>query len=195
MAVLEKGFNYALTPKSIPKLDIVAGVETGLRQVRDAAAVVIARAKVAAILKSAEQPPNNNITQEEEEALKELKRNPEIVVLKTDKGNATVVMDSKDYDQIVNSMLTNEYVNYQVGLIPSIKFLRLLINTFGIYIRTKKLIESVTIICIVPTLFLLDSMANQKSTNQLCLSVLLFRLLILLRTIYQNFCLVFYQVW
>ena len=43
MAVLEKGFNNALTPKSIPKLDIVAGVETGLRQVRDAAAVGIAR--------------------------------------------------------------------------------------------------------------------------------------------------------
>ena len=66
MAVLEKGFNYALTPKSMPKLDIVAGVETGLRQVRDAAAVGIARAKVAAILKSAEPPSNNNITQEEE---------------------------------------------------------------------------------------------------------------------------------
>ena len=73
----------------------MAGVETGLRQVRDAAAVGIARAKVAAILKSAEPPCNNNITQEEEEALKEMKRNPEIVDLKADKGNATVVMDSK----------------------------------------------------------------------------------------------------
>ena len=59
----------------------------------------------------------------------------------------------------------------------------------------QKLIKSVTIICIVPTLFLLDSMAYQKSTNQLCLSVLFFRLLIRLRTIFQNFCLVFYQVW
>ena len=37
-----------------------------------------------------------------------MKRNPEIVVLKADKGNATVVMNSKDYDQKVNSMLTNE---------------------------------------------------------------------------------------
>ena len=45
---------------------------------RDAAAVGIARAKVAAFLKSAEPPSNNNITQEKEEALKELKRNPEI---------------------------------------------------------------------------------------------------------------------
>ena len=38
-------------------------------------------------------------------------------------------------------------------------------------------------------------MAYQKSTNQLCLFVLLFRLLIRPRIIYQNFCLVFYQVW
>ena len=107
MAVLEKGFNYAITPKSIPKSDIVAGVETGLRQVRDAAAVGIAHAKVAAILKSAEPPSNNNITQEEE-ALKELKRNPKIVVMKADKGNVTVVIDSKNYVQKVNTMLTNE---------------------------------------------------------------------------------------
>ena len=81
---------------------------TGLRQVRDTAVVGIARSKVAATLKSAAPPPNNNITQEEQEALKELKSNPEIVILKADTGNATVVMNSKDYDQKVNSMLRNE---------------------------------------------------------------------------------------
>ena len=52
--------------------------------------------------------------------LKELKRNPEIVVLKADTGNATVVTDSKDYDQKVNSMLTNEctYVKLPTRPIP-----------------------------------------------------------------------------
>ena len=29
-AVLEKGFNFAITPKFIPNLDIISGVETGL---------------------------------------------------------------------------------------------------------------------------------------------------------------------
>ena len=90
------GFNFAITHKSIPKLDIVTGVETGLRKVRNAAAVTIARSKVAEILKTASPPPNRNVTREEEEALKELKNNEKIVILKADKGNATVAMNTED---------------------------------------------------------------------------------------------------
>ena len=88
-AVLEKGFNFAITPKFIPNLDIISGVEAGLRAVRDDVAVHIARSKVSEVLKSA-KPPQRNITQEEEEALKELKQNESIVILKADKGNSTV---------------------------------------------------------------------------------------------------------
>ena len=106
-AVLEKGFNFAITPKSIPELDIVTGVETGLRKIRNAAAVTIARSKVAEILKTANPPPNRNVTREEE-ALKEWKNNEKIVILKADKGNATVVMNTEDYEEKVNSLLSDE---------------------------------------------------------------------------------------
>ena len=44
-AVLEKGFNFAITPKFVPKLDIINGVEAGVRKVRDEAVVQIARSK------------------------------------------------------------------------------------------------------------------------------------------------------
>ena len=71
-AVLEKGFTFAITSKFVPKLDIINGVEAGLRKVRDEAAVQIAGLKVSEILKSA-KPPQRNITQEEEETLKEIK--------------------------------------------------------------------------------------------------------------------------
>ena len=107
-AVLEKGFNFAITPKSIPKLDIVTGVETGLRKIRNATSVTIARSKVAEILKTASPPLNRNVTREEEEALKELKNNEKIVILKADKGNATVVMNTEDYEEKVNSLLSDE---------------------------------------------------------------------------------------
>ena len=70
-AGLEKGFNFAITPKFVPKLDIINGAEAGLRKVHDEAAVQIARSKVSEFLKSA-KPPQRNITHEEEEALKEL---------------------------------------------------------------------------------------------------------------------------
>ena len=58
--------------------------------------------------KTASPPPNRNVTREEEEALKELKNNEKIVILKADKGNATVVMNTEDYEEKVNSLLSDE---------------------------------------------------------------------------------------
>ena len=52
----KKNFNFAFTPKFIPKLDIISGVEAGLRAVRDEAAIHVARSKVFVVLKSAKPP-------------------------------------------------------------------------------------------------------------------------------------------
>ena len=104
--VLEKGFNFALSPKSLPMVDIICGVEEGLRKVNDAAAVSTARSKVAGVLKTA-RLPKRNIDKEEEQALKELKEDKDIVILKADKGNCTVIMDRPDYDQKINAMLND----------------------------------------------------------------------------------------
>ena len=108
-AVLEKGFNFAITPKFIPKLDIISGVEASLRAVREEAPVHIARSKVSEVLKSA-KPPQRNITQEEEEALKKLKQDYSIVILKADKGNSTVVMNAHEYDDKINCLLSDSSV-------------------------------------------------------------------------------------
>ena len=53
-------------------LDLVSGVEFGLRQVGDAAKVATARSKVAEILKST-KVPQNNLSHKENKALKQLK--------------------------------------------------------------------------------------------------------------------------
>ena len=98
----QKGFNFAITPKFVPKLDIINGVEAGLHKVRDEAAVQIARTKVSETLKSA-KPPQRSSTHEEEKALKELKKDENIVILKADKGNATVVMNATEYNDKINS--------------------------------------------------------------------------------------------
>ena len=55
-AVLEKGFDFAITPKFLPKLDIINGIEAGLHKVREEAAVKITRSKVSEISKSAKSP-------------------------------------------------------------------------------------------------------------------------------------------
>ena len=105
-AVLEKGFNFVITPKFIPKLDIISGVEADLRTVRDKAAVHIARSKVFEVLKPTKQP-QRNITQEEEQALKELKQDVNIVILKADKGNSTVAINTQEYYNKINCLLSN----------------------------------------------------------------------------------------
>ena len=94
-AELEKGFNFAITLKFVLKLGINNGVETGLSKVRDEAAVQIVRSKIFETLKSA-KPSQRNIAYEEEEALKEFKKDENIVILKADKGNATVVMNAQN---------------------------------------------------------------------------------------------------
>ena len=87
-------------------VDIICGVEEGLRKVNDAAAVSTARSKVAGVLKTA-RSPKRNIDKEEEQALKELKEDKDIVILKADKGNCTVIMDRPDYDQKIIALLND----------------------------------------------------------------------------------------
>ena len=144
-AVLEKRFNFAITLKFIPKLDIISGVEeAGLRAVRDDAAVHIAHSKVSEVLKSA-KPPQRNITQEEEEALKELKQDENIVILKADKGNSTVVMNAQEYNDKINCLLSDSSVYTKL----SKKSNPMSINMYGTFSKIKKLVKPNIIFYIV----------------------------------------------
>ncbi|XP_071054397.1 uncharacterized protein [Onthophagus taurus] len=62
------------------------------------------RQEVARVLKSA-KPPKSNLTVGEKKALRSIKEKSEIVVLPADKGNATVVMDRKEYDDKMMNLL------------------------------------------------------------------------------------------
>ena len=53
------------------------------------------------------RPPKRNIDKEEQQALKELKEDKDIVILKADKGNCTVIMHRPDYDQKINALLND----------------------------------------------------------------------------------------
>ena len=131
-------------------MDIINGVEAGLRKVRDEAAVQIARSKVSEILKSA-QPPQRNITHEEEEALKELKKDESIVILKADKGNATIIMNATEFNDKINCLLSDSsvYSKLSKNQIRLLKSHPMLINMCGIFSKIKKLLKPNIIFCIV----------------------------------------------
>ena len=101
--VLSKGFNFAVTPNRLPTESIICGVEAALIGLPKAKAEQI-RQDTARIL-SKSKLPANNLTREERSALRDLKENPDIVILKADKGNATVVMDKAIYKKKMEVIL------------------------------------------------------------------------------------------
>ena len=52
--------------------------------------------------------PNSNLTTDEQRALKRLKTDQNIVILPADKGRVTVVMDKTDYNNKMDSLVTDK---------------------------------------------------------------------------------------
>ena len=104
MKILKKGLGFAIAPKTILLENIVCSIEDGIKNLSDEAKDAI-RQDCALILKNA-KPPKNNISKNEHEAIKKLRNNKNIVILKADKGGATVVMNRMDYNTKMKEHLT-----------------------------------------------------------------------------------------
>ena len=104
-SVLSKGFNYALTPRHIPVENIISSVEASIVKLPTEVAEPI-RYETAKILRHA-KPPTPNYSKSEFFAIKALKSNPDIVILKADKGNCSVVMDTLSYEEKMNLLLSD----------------------------------------------------------------------------------------
>jgi hypothetical protein len=57
-------------------------------------------------VKNIEEPPKSNLSKEERAALKNLRNDENLVILKADKGGATVLMNLNDYNKKMNEHLT-----------------------------------------------------------------------------------------
>ena len=104
-AILEKGFNFALSPKEIPRVEVIAAIEPTLREEADQTRAERARAAVASILRTA-KVPRPNTSAKERRALVALQRNKNITILQADKGNVTVVMNSQEYQRKAEECLS-----------------------------------------------------------------------------------------
>ena len=104
--VLNHGFNFAITPRDIPTAKIVACIESGIKDLNQTAKDTI-RVTVTNILKHAKPSKTTNIPKAQNKALLNLKKDKEIIILPADKGKAVVVMNRKDYEQKLNSLLSD----------------------------------------------------------------------------------------
>lgn len=96
VSLLSKGLKFAPTPSHIPVVEIVTAVEeVAPRLTEDQASEL--RYEVKKLLKNPVKP-EDNLSHEERKAIKMLKsKEKDIVILKADKGNKTVVMNKQEY--------------------------------------------------------------------------------------------------
>ena len=93
--LLEKGLNFVIAPKNILVEDIICSLEESIKHLPENEAGEV-RQKCARTLRR-DKPPKPNISNEEYGALKELKKNDQIVILKEDEGGAMVMLNKEDY--------------------------------------------------------------------------------------------------
>ncbi|KAL9954516.1 hypothetical protein ACROYT_G042066 [Oculina patagonica] len=105
IALLRKGLNFAVTPTNIPAKEIIASVESTVRQLNTEQADLVRRA-VNNILQQAE-PPEPNITKEMRDGLKSLKEDDSIMILPADKGRTSVVLDTETYHTKMSTLIEN----------------------------------------------------------------------------------------
>ncbi|XP_046382342.1 uncharacterized protein LOC124153288 [Ischnura elegans] len=102
-SVLAKGLNFAFLPRHIPMEDIITGVEVALWKLPLQEAEEI-RQYVANVLTKS-KPPRPNLPLDQRRALDDLKSNRDIIILGADKGNSMVIINRKDYQAKIKSLL------------------------------------------------------------------------------------------
>jgi len=87
--------NFAITPKSMPVNEMIASFKQGISTTADSKDEL--RVDVCSILKDARAPATSNVIRDEGHAMKKLKQDDDILILFTNKSNATVVMNKSTF--------------------------------------------------------------------------------------------------
>ena len=104
--VLALGLNFAVVPHVLPKEEIVQHLEPKIfRRTNDAASNI--RVQITEVLRRAKLP-RSNLTKNMKDAVKNLRADNSIHILKADKGNATVVLGRVEYDNKILALLNTQ---------------------------------------------------------------------------------------
>ena len=93
-SVLSKGPNFAVSPKHPPNLEYITAIEAACTKLSQQDAEEL-RTNINWVLRASH--PQANLTKAQNLAIRELKRDRDRIVLRTDKGVAMVIMDRQDY--------------------------------------------------------------------------------------------------
>ena len=104
--VLSKGLKFAPTMRTNNHDDFISNIEKGLQQLAPGGKIDFLRHQIADLLEKS-KPQRDNLTSAERKALVELKSDGDISILPADKGQATVIMDTPRYLEMVDKMLSD----------------------------------------------------------------------------------------
>lgn len=116
---LARGLNFAITPNKVPVESLISSVENCImRNKVTGPEAECLRQDISAIIRRHKRP-KPNISKEEVQALMSVRRNPDILVLPADKGNATVIVDTVEYEQKVTQLVSDTEIYKKVNYNPT----------------------------------------------------------------------------
>ena len=106
-SVLKPGLKFSVSPDKVLVDDMLTAVESAVRFVgHNTAEADEIRNKASDILQSA-KPPKSNVTRDQRKAIKSLQSNKDIMVLPADKGRAVCVLNTTDYRNKAETLLSD----------------------------------------------------------------------------------------
>ena len=115
-AVLKLGLNFAVAPRKPQTPHLLAAIEKSFWKLPQSEGNVI-RTKIMFILQK-HRPPPCALSGLECFALKELQERQDIVIIRVDKGNATVILDKDKYDDKIKTLLQDPSTYVETTLKP-----------------------------------------------------------------------------
>jgi hypothetical protein len=103
--LLDKGFNFAIIPHWIHVEDIIFSIESIMQNLPTHEAEEIWQ-ECGRIIRCS-KPPKPNLAKEKFQSIWCLNVNPNIIILKVDKGNASVIMNTSDYESKIYELLSS----------------------------------------------------------------------------------------
>ena len=100
--------NFVVSPRAVPHLDIVTGIEKFAHESRGNSAWKELIHYTIDVLNNAYKTkcrPKANLSLQERDALKNLKNNHDIIIILADKGNSTVILSRTDYEKKLTTLL------------------------------------------------------------------------------------------
>ncbi len=140
LKLLAKGLNFTVTPDKPPTKEIIVATESVCHGLNKSESDQL-RTEIVGAIKSA-KVPEPNLTKKEKTALVSLMKDPTVMVLPADKGKATVLMDTVEYEEKVNIMLQDEKTYEKLPSDPMPKYKQNLVSILSNLRKENKLTEA-----------------------------------------------------